>query len=157
MLRKVPCTRLSWESLSGWLDLVFEVGGVIRCSRVHYERCDLLYGSLQLADILFCSDLTALERAEDLFDRARYNDVPSGRGLGRVWTREHLGGLLVETRNRLDAVRSGRAFQPRRFKGPRLDPVCLPDAALDRLIQTHSDLQLVERLRQERRRRQLAA
>jgi hypothetical protein len=37
--------------------------------------------------------------------------------------------LMVETRNRLDALRSGRADRPR-CKGPRFDPARIPDPAL---------------------------
>ena len=34
-----------------------------------------------------------------------------------------------------------------------MDPRCLPDDALERLIQSHADVALVERLRSERERR----
>ena len=37
--------------------------------------------------------------------------------------------LMVETRNRLDALRSGRADRPR-CKGPSSIPLAIPDSAL---------------------------
>jgi hypothetical protein len=41
--------------------------------------------------------------------------------LQRELTRADIGALLVETRNRLDALRSGRADRPR-IKGPASTP-----------------------------------
>jgi hypothetical protein len=72
--------------------------------------------------------------------------------LQRELTRTEIGTFLVETRNRLDALYSGRADRPC-AKGPRFDPACIPDAALERLIQRHPDLEIVDRLRAERSRR----
>jgi hypothetical protein len=124
-----------------------------RCSRAHYDRYGRLYRSLRITDIRASRDIASLEACERLFNRARRpGDVPCGRGLQREFTRAQIGALLVETRNRLDALRSGRADRPR-VKGPQFDPARIPDAALERLIQLHPDLDTVDRLRAERRRR----
>jgi hypothetical protein len=146
-------TNLSYPSLAEWLALVTRIGGRIRPSRSHYDRCARLYRSLRAGDIRSSRDVSALEGCASLLDRARgAGDVPCGRGLQREITRAEIGALLVETRNRLDALRSGRADRPR-IKGPRFDPARIPDAALERLIQQHPDLDTVERLRGECRRR----
>lgn len=151
-LRQVPGTNLGYSSVAGWIDLVYWVGSYPRASTPHHNRCKWLYRSLTLGDIRNLSDLPTLAKLEHLFDCARYWDVPSRYGLGRVFKRSELGFLLAETRNRILAVLSGRAEQPR-AKGPRFDPQRLPDAALDRLIQRHPDMNVVEELRAERRRR----
>jgi hypothetical protein len=153
--RSVRGTNLAYASLAEWLDLVHRIGGRIRCARAHYDRCARLYRSLGTGDIRSSQDIAALEACERLFNRARgAGDIPSGYGLQRAFTRAAIGALLVETRNRIAALRSGRADRPRR-KGPRFDPARIPDAALERLIQRHPDLDTVERLRAERRRRLL--
>jgi hypothetical protein len=144
-------TNLS--SLAEWLELVYRIVERIKASRGHYNRCDRLYRSLTVNDIRFSRDIAALEARERLFNRARgAGDVPSGHGLQRALTRAEIGALLVETRNRLDALRSGRANHPR-SRGPRFDPMRIPDAALERLIQQHPDLKTVDQLRAERNRR----
>ncbi|MGA8758142.1 MAG: hypothetical protein WB611_17770 [Stellaceae bacterium] len=151
--RRVRGTNLTYASLAEWLDLVYRIGGRIRCSSSHYHRCRRLYRSLTLDDLRRSRDPTALERCERLFDQARRaGDIPSGRGLQREFTRSEIGTLLVETRNRLAALRSGRADR-RRPKGPRFDPAAIPDHALARLIQQDPDLDTVDRLRAERIRR----
>lgn len=151
--RCVRGTNFSHASLIEWLELVYLIGGRIKASREHYNRCDRLYRSLSVNDIRFSRDIPALEACERLFNHARgAGDVPSGHGLQRALTRAEIGALLVETRNRLDALRSGRANHPR-SSGPRFDPMRIPDAALDRLIQQHPDLDTVNRLRAERIRR----
>jgi hypothetical protein len=152
-MRQVSGTNLPYSSVAGWLDLVYRVGSQPRASTPFYQRCRLLYRSLRLDDIRACRDLAALAGLEQLFDRARHwQDLPAGYGLQRVMARSEIGALLVETRNRLEAVRSGRADRQRR-PGPRFDAQRLPDAALERLIQHHPDLGVVEQLRAERRRR----
>jgi hypothetical protein len=151
--RSVRGTNLGYATLAEWLDLVHHIGGRIQCSAAHYKRCGRLYRSLRVADIRSSRDIPALEGCEQLFTRARGpGDIPSGHGLQRELSRAEIGALLVETRNRLDALRSGRADRPR-HKGPRFDPARIPDAALERLIQQHPDLATVDRLRTERIRR----
>lgn len=73
-------------------------------------------------------------------------------GLLFAFNRAELGTLLVEIRNRRQLLQLGR--ERAKLKGPRMDPTRLPLDALERLIQSHSDLSLVERLRAERKRRQ---
>jgi hypothetical protein len=67
-------------------------------------------------------------------------------------TRSEIGALLVETCNRLAALRSGRADRPR-AKGFRFNPERIPGAAPGRLIQQHPDIDIADRLRTERIRR----
>ena len=117
----------------------------------HYARCRLLYRSLKLYDIRWSRELSALRRLERLLVEEKRGSA-SVHGLDREMSRSELGAMLVETRNRIDALTSGRADRPRP-KGPRLDPSRLPDAALNRLIQQHHDLAVVETLRAERARR----
>ena len=151
--RRVCGTNLTYASLAEWLTLVYRVGGRIEASQRHYRRCRQLYRSLGIGEVRQSQDFAALERCEGLFDQARQaGDVPPGHGLQRVFSRSEIGTLLVEIRNRLDALRRGRADRPRP-KGPRFDPAYIPDAALDRLIQQHPDLAIVDRLRAERIRR----
>jgi hypothetical protein len=69
-----------------------------------------------------------------------------------VWSRAELGVLITEAVNRQRQLAIGRVTP--RPKGPPLDPRRLPDDRLDHLIQHHRDLQLVEALRAERRRRE---
>lgn len=67
------------------------------------------------------------------------------------FTRAQIGAMLVEVRNRRHLLALGR--DRAKPKGPRLDPVMMPLEAIDRLIQRHPNLALVERLRIERARR----
>ena len=62
--------------------------------------------------------------------------------------------LITEAVNRRRQLAMGRLIT--KPKGPRLDPRRLPDARLEHLIQHHRDLIVVEALRAERRRRDLA-
>ena len=62
------------------------------------------------------------------------------------------GELLVEVRNRRHLLAIGRTLP--KPKGPRLDATRLPFSALMKLIQTHQDPLVVERLRLERARRE---
>lgn len=151
--RRIEATRLVWSSLREWLILVLVEGGSCRASTPAHARCDRLYRSLTVQDIRATRDVEALEFAASMFDHARHGEVPSGRGLRRCFSRGELGAFLVEIRNRVDAVRSGRADAPARTPGPRFDPRRLPNAALDRLIQSHADMAVVEALRAEKRRR----
>jgi hypothetical protein len=151
--RSVRGTSLAYGSIAEWLDLVYRIGGKIQYSSAHYRRCRQLYRSLSIGDIRSSRDLRTLEACEHLFNQARRpGDIPPGRGLQREFTRAEIGVFLVETRNRLNALRSGRADRPRP-KGSRFDPVRIPDARLERLIQQHPDLGTVNRLRAERVRR----
>lgn len=142
-------TRLAWNTIDEWCKLVLEEGGKLRPSSEHYGRLQRLYRSLTADRIRHSRDATGLLRAARMFDLGRHSPIPSFHGLATVFTRAEMGTLLVELRNRRLAVINGRADFPR-VKGPRLDPGRLTDAALDRLIQSHPDLALVEQLRAER-------
>lgn len=72
-------------------------------------------------------------------------------GLDRAFTRAERGALLVEVRNRRHLLAIGRVAP--REKGARLDLALLSSDALERLIQSHRDLGLVQQLRAERQRR----
>jgi hypothetical protein len=138
--RSVRGTSLAYGSIAEWLDLVYRIGGKIRYSSAHYRRCRQLYRSFRIGDIRSSRDLCTLKACELLFNQAcGPGDVPPGRGLQREFTRAEIGVLLVETRNRLNVLRSGRADCPRP-KGPRFDAMRIPNTALERLIQQHPDL-----------------
>jgi hypothetical protein len=106
--RSVRGTNLGYASLAEWLALVTRIGGRIRPSRSHYDRCGRLYRSLRAGDIRCSRDVAALEGCEACLIARGAGDVPAGRGLQRVMTRAEIGALLVETRNRLD-VRAAAA------------------------------------------------
>ena len=149
MTVEIDGTRLSWGTIGEWCALVLDEGSRLNASSDNYARLTRLYRSLTVARIRASRDATGLLRAAQLFDLGRNNPVPGFYTLLRVFGRAEMGTMLVELRNRRLAVINGRADFPRR-KGPRLDPAWLTDAALDRLIQSHPDLRLIERLRDER-------
>ena len=105
------------------------------------------------------ADAAERDRGNFEFDLARCEamlvDARSGwlYGLDRAFSRAERGTLLVEVRNRRHLLAIGRTDA--KPKGPRFDLKLLPDAALLRLIQTHGDAGLVERMRQERSRREM--
>lgn len=81
---------------------------------------------------------------------ARIRDaVDRGAIVAMSLPRAEMGTLLVELRNRQRSLASGHACMPRP-KGPKFDPAMLTDEALERLIQTHPELAVVDRLRNER-------
>ncbi len=149
MIVDISGTRLSWRTIDEWCHIVMIEGGKLRPSSEHYARLNALYRSLTITRIRHSRDMHGLQRAARLFDLGRTNPIPSFHGLTSVFTRAEMGTLLVELRNRHAALKSGRADFPR-AKGPRLDPAHLTDEALERLIQSHPDLTVVERLREER-------
>jgi hypothetical protein len=145
----IPGTSLRWSTIAEWCHLAMVEGGKLRASSDHYQRLRALYRSLTIARIRGSRDVTGLAIAIRMFDLGRHNPIPAFHGLASELSRAEMGAILVELRNRRNALISGRADFPR-AKGPRLDPAMLTDAALDRLIQQHGDLSLVERLREER-------
>ena len=151
----IPGTNLAWSTVNEWVALCQTHGQIVRPCRVHYARMAALYRSLTIAHIRASHDRPGLAAAEQLLGQARHRSSGLFRGPERSLSRAELGALLVELHNRQRMLASGRWLLPR-ARGPALDPALLPDAALDRLIQTHPDLALVERLRAERRIRHLA-
>lgn len=154
--RRVLSTDVHWDDLHGYVAASLRVGGVLRCCQRHHARCTRVYRSLDVdRDVRPCRDAGGLEALHAFVAQASItgNRVPYGVPLSRVFARAELGMLRMEIDNRLRAIRSGRADDPRP-KGPRLDPTRLPDDALIRLIQRHPDMAMVNRLRAERRRRE---
>lgn len=149
MIVDIVGTRIDWASIGEWCARVMEEGGKLRPSSEHYGRLSDLYRSLTAERVRRSTDRPGIERAARMFDLGRRNPVPAYHGLASVLSRAEMGTMLVELRNRQRALVSGRAFAPR-AKGPRLEPARLTDEALERLIQKHPDLALVDRLRTER-------
>ncbi|MGR3436575.1 MAG: hypothetical protein ACU0CO_17085 [Shimia sp.] len=148
-------TDACWRGLDGYVAECLRVGAPLRCCQRHHARCGRVYRSLDVArDVRPYLDEAALDTLRAFLAAASATGarVPYGQPFAQEFTRAELGLLRMEVGNQLARVRSGRAAAPRP-KGPRLDPSRLPDAALDRLIQTHRDLGLVERLRAEKARR----
>lgn len=144
---KVP----PFSDLAAWLAEIDRQAGLMRPSRRLYERFDRTARALTPGRIRLCDDGVSVA---DLVVRLRAARHPGGHdlhGLDRVWSRAELGVLITEAVNRQRQLAIGRVVA--RLKGPRLDPRRLPDARLEHLIQHHRDLELVEALRAERRRR----
>ncbi len=152
MIVDIDGTRLSWATISEWCAIVLDEGAKLRPSSEHYRRLADLYRSPDRDRIRASRDRAGLDQAPRMFDLGRFSPIPAHHGLATVLSRAEMGATLVELRNRHRALLSGRADRPR-IKGPRLNPAMLTDEALDRLIQAHPDLNLVERLRDERRER----
>lgn len=147
---KVP----PFGGLAAWLAEIDRQARLMRPSRRLYERFGRTARTLTSGRIRTCDDPVAVA---DLVHRLRAARYPGGHdlhGLDRVWSRAELGVLITEAVNRRRQLAMGRLEA--RPKGPRLDPRRLPDARLEHLIQHHRDLGLVEALRAERRRRDLA-
>ena len=143
-----------FDHLAAWLAEIDRQAGLMRPSRQLYERFDRTARTLTPGRIRACDDGVAVA---DLVVRLRSARYPGGHdlhGLDRVWSRAELGVLITEAVNRQRQLAMGRVEA--KPKGPRLDPRRLPDARLEHLIQHHRDLALVEALRAERRRRDLA-
>lgn len=140
-----------FRTLAAWLVEIDRQAALMRPRRLLYERFDRTARTLTPGRIRRADDVAALA---ELVGRLRAARRPGGHelhGLDRVWSRAELGALITEAVNRGRQLAIGRLAP--RLKGPRLDPRRLPDDRLDHLIQHHCDLQLVEALRAERRRR----
>lgn len=151
----IPNSTLAWSTIGEWVSLCYSRGSIIRAASDHYAQMNLLHRSLTVTHIRTSHDLVGLDAARHLLGNARCHGTGLFQGPERSLSRAEIGALLVELHNRQDALRSGRWLMPR-AKGPAFDPALLPDEALDRLIQRHPDLTVVDRLRAERQARQLA-
>ena len=147
---KVP----PFVDLAAWLAEIDRQAGLMRPSRRLYERFDRTARTLTPGRIRACEDGVSVAGLVVRLRAARYPGGHDLHGLDRVWSRAELGVLITEAVNRQRQLVMGRLEA--RPKGPRLDPRRLPDARLEHLIQQHRDLGLVEALRAERRRRDLA-
>jgi hypothetical protein len=114
----------------------------------HYRRLRETARELTAARVRECRHDDDLERVELMLIEARSGWL---FGLDRAFTRAERGELLVEVRNRRQLLALGRSAP--KPKGARFEPSRLPDAVLDRLIQSHPNQQLVDQLRDEREHR----
>ncbi len=142
----------SWPSLADWLSEIWRQQGRMRASTPHYNCFDRTARWLTTARIRALTDHDETAALAGLLRKARY---PSNaiHGLDRVWSRAELGLLITEATNRTRQLAMGRQIP--RVRGPRLDPAYLPDDRLEVLIQRHRDLEVVEALRAEKRRREV--
>lgn len=133
---------IHWQGMASWVRMISAFGPPWSLS--DRQRSDYVktIRMLDVEKIRACRHIEDLELVEAELVNFRNN------GLGRELSRGAIGELLVETRNRITVLRIGRT-EPKP-KGPRMDPSRLPDEALDRLIQRHPDMRLVEELRAER-------
>jgi hypothetical protein len=145
----VKGTNIAWHGLGGYVAAVAAEVCPWIASSARYERNRQLYESVQSDDILSCYDPRALADAERLFDHGRWKRSPSG--IGSAIGRERLGALLVEVRNQSTRLSQGRYRKG--VKGARFDPRLIPTDRLLSLIQSHADMRIVERLRDELERR----
>ena len=138
----------AWESMGAWVRNMHRLFAIESPSSDHYARTRETARCLTVERIRECRHDDDLARCEAMLVEARTGWL---YGLDRAFTSAERGPLLVEVRNRRRLLALGRN-EPK-AKGPRLDPMRLPDEALDRLIQSHADAAMVERLRHERERR----
>jgi hypothetical protein len=148
---RVAGTRIVWRGLRGWLDAVARLNaGAIRASAPNYRRARSLMDSLQEDHVRECDDAEALADFEAFMRQSRHGAAGLWLDPTRNLDRAGIGVFIVLAANRHRTLAAGR---PTREKGPRFDPARLPAARLDHLIQSHPDLEIVARLREERRRR----
>ena len=143
-----------FRTLAAWLVELDRQAAVMRPRRPLYERFDRTARTLTPGRIRRAEDAVAVAALVRRLRAARYPGGPDLHGLDRVWSRAELGVLITEAVNRERQLVLGRVTV--RPKGPRLDPRRLPDDRLEHLIQHHRDLEVVETLRAERRRRDAA-
>lgn len=141
----------AWESMGAWVRLMHRLFALESPSSDHYRRVRETARALTVDRVRECRHDDDLERCEAMLVEARAGWL---YGLDRAFTRAERGTLLVEVRNRRQLLALGRTAP--RPKGPKLDPTRLPDAALERLIQGHGDMRVVEQLQHERARRSAA-
>lgn len=147
---KVP----PFHDLAAWLAEIERQAHLMRPSRRLYERFDRTARAVTPGRIRMCDDGHSVAELVVQLRAARYPGGHDLHGLDRVWSRAELGVLITEAVNRQRQLAMGRLIA--KPKGPRLDPRRLPVARLEHLIQHHRDLVVVEALRAERRRRDLA-
>lgn len=138
----------AWESMGAWVRHMHRLFAIESPSSDHYARTRETARCLTVERIQECRHDDDLARCETMLVEARSGWL---YGLDRAFSRAERGTLLVEVRNRRQLLKLGRTAP--KVRGPRLDPASLPIAAIERLIQTHRDPELVELLRAERERR----
>lgn len=141
----------AWVSMAAWVRHMGRLFAVETASGDHYERVRASARELTPDRVRECRHDDDLARAERLLADARHGRSPWLFGLELALAKAELGTLLMEVRNRRRLLALGR--DRARVRGPRLNPARMPLDAIERLIQHHSDLELVKRLRAERARR----
>ena len=134
--------------MGAWVRLMHRLFALEAPSNNHYRRSRETARELIVARVRDCRHDDDLARVERMLVEARSGWL---YGLDRAFTRAERGELLVEVRNRRRLLALGRSAP--KPKGARFEPSRLPDHALDRLIQSHPNRQLVDQLRKERERR----
>ncbi|MEP9404554.1 hypothetical protein [Sphingomonas sp. VNH70] len=135
----------AWETMGTWVRYMHRLFAIEQPSSEFYRRVAGTARELTVSQIRECRHDDDLARCETMLVDARGGWLS---GLDRVFSWRERGELLVEVRNRRRLLAMGRLTP--KAKGPRLDPTLLPTEALERLIQTHPDAALVDRLRVER-------
>lgn len=148
---KASAKPYAWVSMASWVRHIGHLLAIETASGDHYHRVRERARELTADRVRECRHDDDLERAESLLAASRHGFSGCLYGLDRAFTKGELGILLMEVRNRRRLLALGR--DRARERGPRLDPAYLPMEAIERLIQRHRDLELVERLRAERARR----
>jgi len=136
------------ESMGAWVRYMHRLFALESPCSDHYRRTRETARALTVERIRECRHDDDLERCETMLVEAGAGWL---YGLDRAFSRAERGALLVEVRNRRHLIALGRNGP--KTKGPGLDPRSMPDDALDRLIQSHADVTVVDRLRHERERR----
>ena len=148
----VAGTRLTVHGLEDWCrQLRYEASRYL-LSRPQQGRVLSLLRCLTIEAVRVSDDVEGLRAVEAVL---ACRDSDAARYVRRCWTRRRRGDLLVEVRNRIGLLATGR--KEYRVKNARFALDRIPASALDRLIQSHPDMQLVERMRAERVRRQVEA
>jgi hypothetical protein len=151
--RQAPSGMIAppFSTLGAWLVEVDRQAALMRPRRQLYARFDQTARTLTAGRIRQADDMAAIATLVGRLRGARHSRGQALYDLDRVWSRAELGVLISEAEGRRRQLAMGRVLpQP---KGPHLDPRRLPDDRLEHHIQHHRDLQVVEALRVERRRR----
>ena len=142
---KVQGTTYSFSTLQEWIDLHQWRLNVGRCSSAENVRRARIFKALRPTTISQSTDLDGLRAVLDYL-RSPIGLVRFDHGLN--W-RGHHAALRMAVHNRLHQLESGSAFRNRRRHGSA-DPTKMPDQALNRVIQTCRDMELVEKCRAEK-------
>jgi hypothetical protein len=143
-------TTTPWQGVGQWLAEIRRRERGLEARNTVYGRYTRKADQLTVERIMTEIDAEAIAQLEGV--------LRAGRGPGggwyliHIWSRAKFGELIVAAASRRQQLALGR-IEPRQ-KGDALDPRKIPDGRLDRLIQTHRDLFVVEALRWERQRRQ---
>ena len=147
---EVEGTRTVWVGLEGWVDAVFTVRRSQRASAEFYKRMRSVVRSVAVEDIRACRDEETLVLVEQML-KGRHSML---HGPERCFSREEGAALRVEVHNQLRRVRTGAIDRPKRKKGPAFDIGSIPTERLRALVQRYKDMDVVETMREELRRRE---